>query len=100
MKASQNTLDSLHDLQRVQTSGDVRRIGAQMLLALARKEISATDLEAAAKMIDAQANHLNAEVKIAKTAIELRERGADLGKIVHLGKTIIGDPDTAQLKAM
>lgn len=92
MKASTNTLESLADIGVVETSGDVRRIGAQMLLALARKEISATDLEAAAKMIDAQANHLNAEVKTAKTAIELRERGADLAKVVHLGRMVIGTP--------
>lgn len=92
MKPSTNTLESLQDIDRVETAGDIRRIGAQMLLALARKEISATDLEAAAKMIDAQANHMNAEVKIHKTAIELRERGADLGKIVHLGRTLIGTP--------
>lgn len=92
MKPSQNTLESLADIGQVETAGDIRRIGAQMLLALARKEISATDLEAAAKMIDAQANHMNAEVKIAKTAIDLRERGADLGKVVHLGRTVIGTP--------
>lgn len=93
MKPSINTLESLQDIGRVETSGDIRRIGAQMLLALARKEISATDLEAAAKMIDAQANSLNAEVKLAKAAIELRERGADLGKVVHIGRTLIGTPD-------
>ena len=92
MRPSQNTLDSLSDINRVETAGDIRRIGAQMLLALARKEISATDLEAAAKMIDAQANSLNAEVKLAKAAIELRERGADLGKVVHIGRTLIGNP--------
>jgi thioredoxin-like negative regulator of GroEL len=95
MKPSQNTLESLVDIGRVETSGDIRRIGAQMLLALARKEISATDLEAAAKMIDAQANSLNAEVKLAKAAIELRERGADLGKVVHIGRTLIGTPNNA-----
>ena len=92
MKPSQNTLESLEDMDRMETSGDIRRVGAQMLLALARKEISATDLEAAAKMIDAQANSLNAEVKMAKAAIELRERGADLGKVVHIGRTLIGTP--------
>lgn len=85
-------IENLTDIQRVETSGDIRRIGAEMLLALARKEISATDLEAAAKMIDAQANSLNAEVKLAKAAIELRERGADLGKVVHIGRTLIGTP--------
>jgi len=95
MNPSANTLESLADIGRVETSGDIRRIGAQMLLALARKEVSATDLEAAAKMIDAQANSISAEVKLAKAAIELRERGADLGKIVHLGRTLIGKPNAA-----
>lgn len=90
MKASQATLEALEDIDQVRTAGDIRRIGAQMLLALARKEISATDLDAASKMIDAQAHSLEAEVKVAKASIELRERGADLGKVVHLGQTLIG----------
>lgn len=92
MKASQNTLESLSDIKAVTTSGDVRRIGAQMLLALARKEISAVDLMAAAKMIDSQANHLNAEVKTMRVAAELRDRGAELTKIGHLGTMVIGTP--------
>jgi hypothetical protein len=92
MKPSRNLVEALEDMERVETAGDIRRIGAEMLLALARKEISATDLEAAAKMIDAQANHLSAEVKLAKTSDELRSRGVDLGKIVHIGRTVIGNP--------
>lgn len=93
MKASQNTLESLADIQAVKTTGDIRRIGAQMLLALARKEISAGDLAAAAKMIDAQANHLNAEVKTARTAMEMRVSGASLVKIAQLGRLEIGTPE-------
>lgn len=90
MKPSQNTLDSLEDMQRVETLGDVRRVIGQSLLALARKEISATDLTAMSRAADAIANTLSAEVSLAKTAHELRKTGANLGEIVHVGRTLIG----------
>lgn len=90
MKASQNTLDSLEDMQRVETLGDVRRVIGQSLLALVRKEISAADLTAISKAADSIANTLNAEVALAKTSHELRKTGADLGAIVHVGRTLIG----------
>lgn len=78
-------------MQEVATGGDLRRIVANSLLALARKEISATDVEAMAKGLDSISNSLNAEIKVAKTRIELREKGADLGKVVHLGAMLIGN---------
>lgn len=90
MKASHNTLESLQDMQKVETLGDVRRVIGQSLLALARKEISATDLTAMSKAADAIANTLSAEVSLAKTSHELRKTGADLGAIVHVGRTLIG----------
>ena len=90
MKPSQNTLDSLANLQQVATLGDVRRIIGQSLLALARKEISAADVTAMAKGVDAISNSLNAEISLARTAHDLRQTGADLGKIVHVGQTMIG----------
>lgn len=93
MKASVNTLESLADIDQVREAGQIRRIGGQMLLAMARKEISATDLMAASKMIEAQANHMKSEVNMQRAIIEMRKHGADLGKTVHLGKTIIGTPD-------
>lgn len=90
MKPSQNTLESLADMQQVATLGDVRRIIGQSLLALARKEISATDVTAMAKAADSISNSLNAEIGLARTAHDLRQSGADLGKIVHIGQTLIG----------
>lgn len=90
MKPSNNTLESLQDIDAMATLGDVRRVIAQSLLALARKEISATDLTAMAKAADSIANTLNAEISLAKTSHELRKTGADLGEIVHLGQTLIG----------
>jgi len=93
MKPSSATLESLSDIVRVETSGDIRRIGGQMLLALARKEISATDVDAAAKMIAAQAAHMMAEIKTHTNALQMREKGADLGKLPHLGRMVIGTPE-------
>lgn len=90
MKPSKNTLESLEDMNKVSTLGDVRRVIGQSLLALARKEISATDLVAMAKAADSIANTLNAEISLAKTAHDLRQTGADIGKIVHIGQTMIG----------
>lgn len=46
--------------------GDVRRIIGQSLLALARKEISAADVAAMSKGVDALANSLHAEVALFK----------------------------------
>lgn len=90
MKPSLNTLESLEDMQKVETMGDVRRVIGQSLLALARKEISATDLTAMGKAADAMANTLNVEVKMVRTAHELRKAGVEIGQIVHIGKTLIG----------
>jgi hypothetical protein len=91
MKPSQSTLDSLADLQQVSTLGDVRRIIGNSLLALARKEISATDVVAMSKGVDAIANSLHAEISLAKVRHELREHGAELGKLVRIGATLIGN---------
>ena len=90
MKAAKTLTESLEGLQEVTTQGDLRRIVANTLLALARKEISATDVEAMAKGLDAISNSLNAEVRVAKTAIEIRDKGGDLGKVAHLGSMLIG----------
>jgi len=94
MKQAQTLIDSLGPMAEVTTQGDIRRIVANSLLALVRKEISATDVEALAKGLDSISNSLAAEVKVAKTAIELREKGAQLGDVVQLGTMLIGTPSS------
>lgn len=69
---------------------DIRRIIGQALLALARKEISANDVVALSKGIDAISNSLQAEISLARTAHDLRKAGADLGETVRIGQTLIG----------
>ena len=90
MKPASTLSKSLEGMAEVATQGDLRRIVANSLLALARKEISATDVEAMAKGLDSISNSLNAEIKVAKTSVELREKGAQLGQVVHLGQLVIG----------
>jgi hypothetical protein len=44
-----------------------------------------------AKGLDSISNSLNAEIKVARTAIELREKGGQLGQVVQLGQLVIGN---------
>ena len=90
MKEAKTLTKSLENMDAVKTQGDLRRIVANSLLALARKEISATDVEAMAKGLDSISNSLNAEIKVAKTSMELRDRGGQLGTVVQLGQLLIG----------
>ena len=78
-------------MQQVTTLGDVRRIIGQSLLALARKEISATDVTAMAKGVDSIANSLQSEIALFKLKNDMRDQGAELGKLVTIGSTLIGD---------
>ena len=91
MNKSQTLIESLGTLAEVTTQGDIRRIVANSLLALARKEISGSDVEAMAKGLDSISNSLKAEIAVARTAIELREKGGQLGTVVQLGSMLIGN---------
>ena len=91
MKPSTNLIDSLANMESVTTQGDLRRIVANSLLALARKEISATDVQAMGKGLESINNSLLAEIKVAKMATELRTQGGELGKVVELGNLVVGN---------
>ena len=90
MKPSKTFLESISDLEEVKTAGDVRRVVANALLALARKEISATDVTAMAGALDSISNSLNTELKAAKAQVEMREAGVEMGKIASMGQMLIG----------
>lgn len=90
MKASKTAIEALSDMEAVSSLGDVRRIVGNSLLALVRKEISATDVVALSKGVDAISNSLSAEISLARVRLDLRERGAAVGEQVEFGKTLIG----------
>lgn len=83
--------DSLADRKSVATTGDLRRIVANSLLALARKEINTSDMEAMAKGLDSVSNSLHAEIRVAKASVELRDKSASLGPVHPLGQLPLGN---------
>lgn len=84
------TIEILDSMDEVRTSGDLRRIVGNMMLGLARKEVSATDMEALAKGLDSISNSMNAEVKKARLDMDLRKLSQKVGETAEMGKQIIG----------
>lgn len=93
MKASKTATEALSDMGQIRTNGDLRRLISNAMLALLRKEISATDTLVLAKCLDAVSNNLNSEVTAAKTQLVVREKGGDFGKIVAVGSLLIDGSD-------
>jgi hypothetical protein len=84
------TMQALDAMDEVRTSGDLRRIVSNTLLALSRKEISATDVEVIAKGLDTISNSLNVEIKMARLDIDLKKAGLKMKSDAELGKLHIG----------
>lgn len=78
MKASQSVIQALSDLKKVEDGDDVKRVCSEMLLGLARKEVPACDVEAAAKMVSAQSQKKMVDLKTAQWAHLLRTEAARL----------------------
>lgn len=91
MKPSPKLVDALASVGRVDSTGKIRRIGSEMLLALARGEVSAADVDAASKMIAAISLNIHTEVRLAVAAADLRAKGANLAKIAQLGQAKIDE---------
>lgn len=92
MKTSQSLIDSLKYIDRMSTAGRTRHVGSEMLLALARGEIGQDKVEAAAKIIAAEAMHMRAEIDIHVKAQLLREKGVELARLPQLGLMVIAEP--------
>lgn len=92
MKTSETIIESLADMKEVATGGDLRRIVSNSLLALVRKEISAADITALAKGVEAISHSLDAEVNVQKMRIQLMQMGGDLGRVSPLGTMYLGNP--------
>ncbi len=90
MKPSATALSATANMSVVKTTGDLRTLVSNHLLALARGETAPTNLEAMAKALDSISNSLNTELKIAKAKIEVRELAGSLGKDHLLGDMLIG----------
>lgn len=89
MKPSVTLTESLKDLDSVETVGQLRRIASQMLLSIARKETSAADAIASAKLLSSISQNMDSEIKLHLAAITLREKGGQIPKLAHFGQTLV-----------
>lgn len=89
MKTSKTIEDAFGDMSRLETTGDVRRLIATALMAKLRGELSDATMLSIAKGADSMANVLSSEVKAARAQVELRDKGASFGQVVHLGQMLI-----------
>jgi len=103
VKPSTTLNDSLSTMEAVTTTGDLRRIVANAMLALTRKEISATDFLSLAKGLDAISASLQTEVNIAKTRQMMLQQGGALTRIpadVNLGQLTVGPAESATVRGV
>jgi hypothetical protein len=89
MKASPTALDALKNTPVVRTAGDARAVLSNVLLALVRKEISATDASAAVAVTDGMCNLLNAEIKAARLSIDMQRAAGKSVAMTELGQMVI-----------
>lgn len=94
MKPSSTAVAASANITAIKTTGDLRTLVSNHLLALARGETGPTNLEAMAKALDSISNSLNTELKIHKAKIEVRELAGNLGKNEYLGDMLIGGSGT------
>ena len=88
---SETLIAGLGALAAVTTTGDLRRIVANAMLAHARGELSNSSLESLAKGLDSISASLHEEVKIAKLRNEMRLQGG------RIAKPTDGDDDLGSL---
>ncbi len=89
MKPSSTALEALKNTPVVRTAGDARSVLSNVLLALVRKEISATDAAAAVAVTDGMCNLLNAEIKATRLNIDMQKAAGSQVKMTELGQMLI-----------
>lgn len=78
MKPSQNVVDALVDIKHIEDGAQIRRV--EMLLALARGEISEGKVDAAAKMVMALSANWATQLRKEAQAAEMRRNLALIGR--------------------
>jgi hypothetical protein len=97
MKPSITATEALKATPTIRTTGDVRAVLSNVLLALVRKEISATDAMAAVAVTDGMCNSLNNEIKAARLHLDLQRASGKVVGLTQIGQMVInGDPAPEQ----
>ena len=99
MKISPTVLNGCADITRVSNAGQVRRLASQALLALLRKELSATDAVAAAKLVSAVNQSMDVEIKLMVAKATILDKSGHIVRSAAFGATLIGDHDSVDAQA-
>jgi len=89
MKPSITATEALKNTPQVRTAGDARAVLSNILLALVRKEISATDATAAVALTDGMCNLMNTEIRAVRLQLEMEKAAGQTVKLTQLGQLLI-----------
>lgn len=89
MKPSPTAIEALRNTPVVRTRADATGVLANVLTALLRKEISATDATAAVAITDGMCNLVNTEIKAMRLQFEMQKAAGKVVKALELGQMVI-----------
>lgn len=89
MKPSQTAIEALKNTPTIRTRADATGVLANVLTALLRKEISATDATAAVAITDGMCNLVNTEIKAVRLQLEMQKSAGHAVKLLDLGQMVI-----------
>lgn len=92
MKPSKTALQTLQTIEMVRTDGDINTVLSNTLLALLRKEITATDAQAVVGIADAMCRVVETHIKYSRLKLDASKAANEKAKLVELGKlTFLGE---------
>ena len=75
----------------IETFGDARKLILDAMVEIKNKTMTIDDALALAKSLEAINHNVQAEINITKVRLLAQAAGHDFGKIVTMGKTLIGE---------
>ena len=89
MKTAPTVADALKNTPAIRTTGDVRALLANTMLALARGEIGVDKATAMVGCADSMCNVMNTEVKAIRLRIEMAKEAKESVKLQQFGQLLI-----------
>lgn len=89
MKPSETAMEALKNMPVVRTRADATGVLANVLTALLRKEISATDAHAAVGLTDGMCRLVDVEIKAMRLHFEMEKAAGKTIKSLELGQMIL-----------
>lgn len=88
MKPSETANQAVATISMVRSDGDINTILANTLLAVVRKEISATDANAIVGITDGMCNVMNTSMKAMRLKMEMQKAAGEKVRVLRLGQQL------------